>query len=73
MEAVNTQLRDNIPPETRFTFNRLQQAGYSEVDSKKLIAQAIASETFWIMKRSESFNLKRFVKNLNRLPDEPKE
>ena len=73
MEVIDNQLRDNDPPETRTTFKRLKDEGFSELDSKKLIAQAIAAETFWIMKKNETFNLKRFIKNLNRLPAEPEE
>jgi hypothetical protein len=73
MEAVENQLRDNNPPETRLTFDRLKKNGISDVDAKKYIAQAIASETFWIMKKNEPFNIKRFIKNLNRLPAEPEE
>jgi len=72
MEVVENQLRDNDPPETRATFNRLKSEGFSELDSKKLIAQAIVAETFWMMKKKENFNLARFVRNLNRLPSEPK-
>ena len=73
MEVVENQLRDNDPPETRITYNRLKSEGFSELDTKKLIAQAILAETFWIMKKKEMFNLTRFIKNLNRLPAEPKE
>jgi hypothetical protein len=51
----------------------LKSEGFSELDAKKLIAQAIVAETFWMMKKKEVFNLQRFVKNLNRLPAEPKE
>jgi len=73
MEVVENQLRDNDPPETRITFDRLKREGIRELDAKKLIGQVIAAETFWIMKKNEPFNLKRFIKNLNRLPAEPKE
>ena len=73
MEIVDNQLRDNDPPETRTTYDRLKREGFSELDAKKLIGRVIISETFWIMKKKEDFNLKRFVKNLNRLPAEPEE
>ena len=73
MEAVENQLRDNKPPETRITFDRLKREGISELDAKKYIAQAIASETFWIMKKNQPYNLQRFIKNLNRLPADPEE
>jgi len=73
MEVVENQLRDNDPPETRTTYDRLKSEGFSELDAKKLMAQAIVAETFWIMKKKEMFNLTRFINNLNRLPAEPKE
>ena len=73
MEVVENQIRDNTPPETRITFDRLKREGFSELDAKKYIAQVIASETFWMMKKKEPYNLKRFIKNLNRLPADPEE
>ena len=70
LEAVENQLRDDDPPETRQTFERLTNLGYSERDAKILIASAIAAETFDIMKTKTSFNRNRFVRNLQRLPDQ---
>jgi hypothetical protein len=49
------------------------EEGFSELDAKKLIAKVIASETFWIIKKSDAFNHKRFVNNLSRLPEDPEE
>jgi ferredoxin-NADP reductase len=73
IQAVENQLRDNDPPETRVTLERFQREGHTESDSKRLIATVIAAETFWIMKKKEEFNLNRFVRNLNRLPRSPEE
>jgi hypothetical protein len=73
MEVVENQLRDNDPPETHAAYERLKGEGFSDLDAKKLIAQAIVAETFWIMKKKEMFNLKRLIKNLKRLPKDPKE
>jgi hypothetical protein len=73
MNVVENQLRDNDPPESRKTFERLLEEGFSELDAKKLIAKVIASETFWIIKKSDAFNHKRFVNNLSRLPEDPEE
>ena len=50
LQAVENQLRDNDPPETRQTFDRLRSLGYSERDAKTLIASAIAVESYEIMK-----------------------
>jgi len=70
LEAVENQLRDNNPPETRQTLERLRTEGISEQDAKLLIASVIAAETFEIMRSSTKFDHERFVRNLNRLPDQ---
>ena len=70
LEVVENQLRDNNPPETRRTLDRLRAEGISEKDAKVLIASAIASETYQAMKFKMPFSNERFVRNLNRLPDQ---
>ena len=72
LEIVDNQLRANDPPETRETFNRLAAQGISEADAKLYIAQAVAVETFDILKHKRPFNLQRYVKNLARLPEPPR-
>ena len=73
LEVVDNQLRDNNPPETKLTLDRLKAEGYSAEDAKLLIAQAVAVETYVIMKTQTPFNRERFVRNLMALPQEPKE
>ena len=71
MEVVENQLRNNDPPQTRQTFRRLIEAGYSEEEAKRLIGCAISAEIFDVLKKNEPFNLDRFVKALNKLPAMP--
>jgi hypothetical protein len=73
LEIVNNQLKANDPPETKETFDRLVAQGLSEKDAKVCIAQAVCVETFDILKYKKPFNLKRYVKNLQRLPKPPQE
>ena len=73
LEVVENQLRDNNPPETKQTLDRLMTEGYSPEDAKSLIAQAVAVETYIILKKQVPFNRERFVRNLTALPQEPKE
>jgi len=73
LEVVENQLRDNNPPETKQTLDRLMKEGYSPEDAKGLIAQAVAVETYVILKEKVPFNRERFVRNLASLPQEPKE
>ncbi len=70
LDAVESQLRNNNPPETRQTLERLREEGLSEDDAKLLIASAIAAESYFILKSRTEFNLERFVRNLKRLPDQ---
>lgn len=70
LEVVENQLRDNNPPETRQTFERLRKEGFNEQDTKLLIASVIAAETYEMIKSGTVFNHDRFVRNLNRLPDQ---
>ncbi len=70
LEAVDKQLQDNDPPETRQTFDRLRSEGYNEQDAKLLIASAIAAESYLVMKTQKPFNRDRFIRNLQKLPDQ---
>lgn len=71
LEAVENQLADNDPLETKETLDRLVKQGISEEDAKLYIAQAVCVEVFDVMKHQKEFDLDRYVKNLKRLPDEP--
>ena len=70
LEAAENQLRDNDPPETRQTFERLLKEGFNEQDAKILIASAIAAESYAVLKTETAFNRDRFARNLGRLPDQ---
>jgi hypothetical protein len=72
IETVENQLENNDPPEARETLARLMNQGVSEDDAKVYIAQAISIEVFDLMKNQREFDSGRYVKNLKRLPDEPK-
>ena len=73
LEVVENQLRDNNPPETKETLDRLIAEGHSAEKAKDLIAQAVAVEAHLVMKTQTPFNRERFVRNLKALPQEPKE
>jgi hypothetical protein len=71
LQTVETQIRDNKPPESKQTYHRLLASGISKANAKIYIGQCIAVEIFNIMKHQQPFDEKRFVKNLLKLPDEP--
>jgi hypothetical protein len=71
MEVVENQLRNNDPPQTRQTFERLIETGHSEKEAKRLIACVVSAEIFDVLKKNQPFDLDRFVKGLNKLPAKP--
>lgn len=71
LEVVETQIRDNDPPETRRTVERLIAEGNSPKEARRLIAVVVSVEIFRMLKHRETFNRDRFVWNLNHLPDDP--
>lgn len=71
LDVVANQLRDNNPPEIRQTYERLIAAGFSDEDARILIGQVVACEIFDLMKKGETFDHKRFIERLAKLPDEP--
>lgn len=71
IEVVENQIRDNDPPETRQTVERLRAEGYTDDEARRLVSTAVTVELFHIMRDRETFNQKRFVWNLGNLPREP--
>ena len=70
-EIINSQLKDNNPPETKATYDRLRKQGFDDFVTKQLIGQCIAVELFEIIKFAKPFNNERYIKNLIQLPKEP--
>ncbi len=73
LEAVENQLRDNNPPQTRETLNRLMAEGISGDKAKEYIAQALIIEAWDTLRNRKTFDLKRYLRNLKNLPKEPEE
>lgn len=71
LDIVKNQIRDNYPPETKETLNRLVAEGLSEERATKLIACAVSTEVFHTLKHQEPFNAERYIKNLKKLPKLP--
>lgn len=71
LEVVENQLKENQPPETRTTLERLMKEGFKERVAKELIATCVATEMYEVIASNTSFNEKRYVENLHRLPELP--
>jgi predicted nucleic-acid-binding protein len=73
LDVVDNQLKANDPPETRQTLDRLIAQGISQEDAKIYIAQAVCLEVFNVQKHNKPSAQTRYIKNLQRLPEETKE
>lgn len=71
LQVVENQLKDNKPPETKQTYDRLVQSGISDADARIYIGQCVAVEIFNIMKHGKPFDAERYTRNLNNLPKQP--
>ena len=70
-EIINNQIKNNDPPETTLTYNRLIDEGFNEFQTMQMIGQCIAVELFEIMKHRKLYDEARYIKNLRGLPKEP--
>jgi hypothetical protein len=68
-DILDNQLRDNDPPETRQTLDRLKMLGYPELEARRLITYVILGELNAVMKEQRPFDREGFIAALNRLPD----
>ena len=71
LEVINTQIRENDPPETKQALVRLQDQGFSEQEALKLIGYVVASEVFSVLKEERQYDKKKYAEALNNLPRLP--
>ena len=71
MEAVNNQLRNSNPPETKETYDRLVASGISDKEARRLIAIALSTEMFEMLKNKKDYSQQRYVASLRKLPKLP--
>ena len=71
LQVINTQIRDNNPPETKQTLDRLQKEGFSKEETLKLIGYVVASEVFTVLKENRTYDEKKYIAALNTLPKLP--
>ncbi|MEZ4598483.1 MAG: hypothetical protein R2940_01695 [Syntrophotaleaceae bacterium] len=71
IQVVENQIRSDDPPETRQTMDRLISEGFSKKEAKELIGTVVVAEVWDVLKEGKPFNLKRFIKALDNLPELP--
>nr|WP_244262588.1 hypothetical protein [Thermoanaerobacter siderophilus] len=67
LEVVNNQIRDNNPPITKVTLERLKKSGYTEQQAKEKIAAILIEEIYDVLKNGEAYNEERYAKKLSTL------
>lgn len=70
-EIVDNQLKNNDPPETKRTYDRLKNQGFDDFTNKQLIGQCILLEIWEILHENKTFDEERFIRNLTNLPKKP--
>ena len=71
LEAVDNQPCDLTPPETKETYDRLMASGISDKEARRLIAVALSSEMFQMLKYKKNYSPERYNTSLRKLPKLP--
>ena len=71
MDIVDNQLRDNTPPETRRTLERLVAAGHTLEDARRLIGCVVSTVIYDVLTQRRPFDEAAYVAALQRLPTLP--
>ena len=71
LEVINNQIKDNDPPETKQTLERLLKEGFPEKEALKLIGYVVASEVFTVLKENRNYNHVKYISALKALPKLP--
>jgi hypothetical protein len=72
MRIVEEHITSDVPPEVNMTFNRLTSMGYSERETKLLIAQCVAADIMHAMDTNQPQTSEYYIACLKQLPESPK-
>ena len=67
IEVVENQMRDNNPPMTNITYQRLLSEGYTKQQAKEKIAVIVANHIYYAMKYDKPYSEEQYVKELSEL------
>jgi hypothetical protein len=67
LQVVDNQLRENNPPITKITFERLQQSGYTTLQAKEKISAVLLEEMYDVLKTKQPYNEERYSNKLLKL------
>jgi len=71
IQAIKKQIRQNDPPETKETFDRLRLEGHAEKEVYRMLGCVMTSEIYEVMKDERVFDRDLYVRRLRSLPKLP--
>ncbi len=69
IKAINNQIKNNDPAETKHTYDRLMAEMGDHEEVMKYLGIVMSAEIFDVLKKKEPFNRERYIERLNKLPD----
>jgi hypothetical protein len=69
LQVVHQQLKDNTPPQTGETLDRLLCNGFTRSQAMDLIGRVVALEVAEVIQKGTPFDLERYTARLSKLPD----
>lgn len=66
-EVVDNQLRENNPPVTKESYDKLIDAGYSAREAKEKIGAIVIEEIYDVMKENQPYDEKRYTQALRNM------
>ncbi len=70
LEVVENQLRENNPPETRQTFERLLATGYLRQEAMEMIGSAVFGEIWAVLKENKPYDAVTYRAALEKILEE---
>ena len=67
LEVVDNQLRENNPPVTKESYDKLIDAGYSAREAKEKIGAIVIEEIYDVMKENQPYDEKRYTQALRNM------
>ena len=71
IQAIKNQIRQNEPPETKETFDRLRREGHAKEEVYRMLGCVLTSEIYGVMKHERVFDRDLYVQRLQALPKLP--
>lgn len=70
-EVIENQMKENNPPETKKTYQRLLDQGFSREETLRMMAAVILTEMNDMLKENRTFDEAGYVEALQALPELP--